>query len=94
MYDRIGTQSNTRIAQIVNKDDSAIGSAYARVLLVGGGSPHFRVKLEQMIPNIEIVEQAQLANPEGYLEIAQSFREETWQRVLKDVEERKAHPYA
>jgi hypothetical protein len=94
VYERIGTQSNTRIAQIVNKDDSAIGSAYALVLLIGGGAPHFRAKLEEMIPNNEIVEQAQLANPEGYLEIAQSFREETWQRVLKDVEERKAHLYA
>jgi hypothetical protein len=95
VYERIGDQSNTRIAQIVNTDDSALGAAYALVLLIGGGAPHFRAKLEEMIPNVNIVEQAQLANPEGYLEIAQGFREDTWQRVTSEVEaRRKAHRYA
>jgi hypothetical protein len=86
VYDRIGKQSNTEIARIVNEDQSgAIAASFDLVIPIGGGAYHFKKSLDSLIPNVEDIRHAQSANPEGYFEIAISFTEATWEKVIDNV---------
>jgi len=87
-YTAIGLQANTRIAGIVNEDDSQMAADYDLVIPIGGGAHHFRKMLEIMIPNVEYVGEPQSANPEGYMEIAIGLSESVWGKVVGDVAKR------
>jgi hypothetical protein len=92
VYEQVGKQANTQIAQIVNQDEHAeIGADYDIVLPVGGGAPHFRRMLETMISNVEVIEDPQNANPEGYLAIANAFGSQIWAKVVNDVVKRRGN---
>ncbi|HEU5380267.1 MAG TPA: ParM/StbA family protein [Ktedonobacteraceae bacterium] len=86
VYTTIGMQANTKIAGIVNEDESGqMAADYDLVIPIGGGAHHFRRMLEVMIPNVEYIDNPQSANPEGYMEIAMGFSNAVWTKVLTDV---------
>ena len=89
VYERIGQVSNSRIAAIVNEDNSGeIAAEFDLVIPIGGGTPHFKRALAKLIPNVEDIKNPQSANPEGYFEIALSFSEDVWAKVVANVEKR------
>jgi hypothetical protein len=89
VYDRLGRQSNTSIARIVSDDESGdLAAEFDLVFAMGGGAYHFKRALDNLIPNVELVQNAQSANPEGYFEIATTFSDGVWKKAVSDVANR------
>jgi len=80
---RVGRAINLFIAQKWNQEGGAVASNFSPVLLIGGGAHYFEQTIRTLIPLVELPEEPEDANSNGYLDLTLSLEDvktTVWER--------------
>ncbi len=80
---RVGRAITLYIAQKWNQEGGAVASNFSPVLLIGGGAHYFEQAIRTLIPLVELPEEPEDANSNGYLDLALSLeavKNNVWER--------------
>jgi len=80
---RVGRAINLYIAQKWNQEGGAVASNFSPVLLIGGGAYYFEQAIRSLIPLVELPEEPEDANSNGYLALSLSLeavKTTVWER--------------
>ncbi len=80
---RVGRAINLYIAQKWNQEGGTVASNFSPVLLIGGGAHYFEQTIRTLIPLVELPEEPEDANSNGYLALSLSLEDvkaTVWER--------------
>jgi hypothetical protein len=79
---RVGKSLQTFLSATLNSEGMNAGADYDTLFLAGGGAYYFEEIIKALIPRVELVSDAELANAAGYLDLAcslESARPTIWE---------------
>jgi hypothetical protein len=62
-----------------------VASNLSQIIFVGGGAHYFRKHIERLLPRVVVPKKPELANAEGYHEVAQVLDERDWAAVRREL---------
>ncbi len=80
---RVGRAINVYISQKWNQEGGTVASNFSPILLVGGGAHYFEQTIRTLIPLVDLPEDPQDTNPQGYLALSLSLEDvkaTVWER--------------
>jgi actin family MreB-like protein len=80
---RVGRAINVYISQKWNQEGGTVASNFSPILLAGGGAHYFEQTIRTLIPLVDLPEDPQDTNPQGYLALSLSLEDvkaTVWER--------------